>query len=85
MANTSSSGNNSANSNAVVSVWQKNNLVNVQRSRNNNADGYYNNNANDEDEDPRIRVVVRARPLAPREIAKNEHATSATPTQTRRL
>ena len=72
MANTSSSGNNSANSNAVVSVWQKNNLVNVQRSRNNNADGYYNNNANDEDEDPRIRVVVRARPLAPREIAKNE-------------
>ena len=72
MANTSSSGNNSANSNAIVSVWQKNNLVNVQRSRNNNADGYYNNNANDEDEDPRIRVVVRARPLAPREIAKNE-------------
>ena len=70
MRNNASSSN-GTDSNAVVSAWQKNNLVNMQRSRHTNADGIYKSN-DENDEDPRIRVVVRARPLAPREIAKNE-------------
>ena len=71
LASMANSSNNSANSNENVSTWQKNNLVNMQRSKNNNTDGN-NTSKSDEDDDPRIRVVVRARPLAPREIAKNE-------------
>jgi len=67
--NTSSS--NCTDSNTVVSAWQKNNLVNMQRNKHTNADSNYKSN-DENDEDPRIRVVVRARPLAPREIAKNE-------------
>ena len=71
LASMANSSNTSANSNENVSTWQKNNLVNMQRSKNNNTDGN-NTSKSDEDDDPRIRVVVRARPLAPREIAKNE-------------
>ena len=71
LASMANSSNNSANLNETVSTWQKNNLVNMQRSKNNNTDGN-NTSKSDEDDDPRIRVVVRARPLAPREIAKNE-------------
>jgi len=57
-------------------AWQKNNLVSKNVKRNlswqNNNNSNNNNNCFDEDNDPRIRVVVRARPMAPREIAKSE-------------